>query len=153
MRLKVIGIDISDETLSNVTSMGGDATFNSRSNPNYASEIHKLTGGGAGAVAVFSAAAAAYRSAPPVVRLGGLIMVAGLPEGGVTFDALDLATGKYRVKGDSTGIPQRMRKAVEFTAKHGIKPLVELHESLEDVAEMVEKMKRGQNTRRMVVQF
>lgn len=46
-------------------------------------------------------------------------MVIGIAPKGLDFiTTFDLTTGKYRVKADSTGIPQRMKKAVDFTGKH-----------------------------------
>lgn len=153
MGVKVIGVDISDETLRNAKTVGADYTFNSRSNANTVKEVHDLTQGGGDAVAVFSGAAAAYSTAQELVNLGGLILVAGLPEGGVTFDALNLAIGKFRVRGDSTGIPARMPEAVAFTAKHDVQPLIEVHTSLNDVPQMFAKLRNGENAKRMLVQF
>lgn len=157
MGFKVIGIDINDEILSAVKSQGADAVFNSRTNADYIAEakvvMDRGPNKGADAVAVFSAATAAYKSAPPLVKLGGIIMVVGLPAAGVTFDALDIARGTYRIKGDSTGIPSRMKKAIDFTAKHQIKPEIETYNSLDAVNGMVERMKKGELTKRQVVQF
>lgn len=153
MGANVIGLDVSDEILAIAKSLGADHVFNSRTSKTYISEIRKITSRGADTVAVFSASSAAYSSAPPLVRLGGILMVVGLPKAGVTFDALDIARGTYRIKGDSTGVPQRMAKAIDFTAKHGIRPEVEIYKALSDVSGMVEKMKSGKNTKRMVVQF
>lgn len=157
MGFKVIGVDINDDILNTVKSQGADAIFNSRTNKNYAEEakafMDRGPNKGADAVAVFSAASAAYRSAPPLVKLGGIIMVVGLPAEGVTFDALDIARGTYRVKGDSTGIPSRIKKAIDFTAKHNISPEVEIHRSLDAVNDMVERMKKGELTKRQLVQF
>ena len=104
-------------------------------------------------MAVFSAATAAYKSAPPLVKLGGIIIVVGLPAAGVTFDALDIARGRYRVKGDSTGIPRRMKKAIDVTAQHRITPDIEIHKSLDTVHGMVERMKKGELTKRQLVQL
>lgn len=102
-------------------------------------------------MAVFSAATAAYNSAPSLVKLGGIVMVVGLPEAGVTFNALAIAIGTFKVKGDSTGIPARMPKAIEFTAKHNIKPEMEVYTSLDDVPKMVAKMQEGKATKKMIV--
>lgn len=74
MGAKVIGVDINDATLEVFKKQGGDLIFNSRSNPDYAAELKKATGGGAHAVAVFSDANAAYAGAPSVLRIGGLLM-------------------------------------------------------------------------------
>lgn len=157
MGFKVLGIDINDSILATAKAQGADAVLNSRTNPNYISEAKSIMdrgpNKGADAVAVFSAADAAYKSAPPLVKLGGIIMVVGLPANGVTFDALDIARGTYRIKGDSTGIPSRVKKAIDFTAKHNIRPEVEVYKSLDEVNGMVERMKKGEVTKRQLVQF
>jgi len=152
MGYKVIAVDISDDILAVTKAQGADYTFNSRTNKDYVEEIKKLTGGrGADTVAVFSAADAAYRTAPKLVKLGGIIMVVGLPDKGVTFDALSIARGTFKVRGDSTGIPERMPRAIEFTAKHHIVPEMEIFHSLDDVPLMIEKMQSGKATKKMVV--
>jgi D-arabinose 1-dehydrogenase-like Zn-dependent alcohol dehydrogenase len=152
MGYKVIGVDISDDTLEVTKTQGADYVFNSRTNKTYVEDIKKLTGGrGADTVAVFSAADAAYRTAPKLVRLGGIIMVVGLPEKGVTFDALDIARGTFKVRGDSTGVPERMPHAIDFTAKHRIIPEMEIYHSLDDVPDMIEKMQSGKAIKKMVV--
>lgn len=65
---------------------------------------------------------------------------------------MDLALGKYKLKSESTGIPQRMKKAVDFLAKHNIKPEVQ-HRRLEELDDMVNEMKAGKATKRMLVAF
>lgn len=151
MGAKVIAMDINDDILQVAKAQGADHVFNSRTNKNYRKEILDLTDGGAHAVAVYSDADAAYDSAIPLVTVGGILMVVGLPANPLRFGALDIARGTYRVKGDSTSTPQRLRKAVDFTAKHGITPEIETYKSLEDVNGMVEKMMAGRSTKRMVV--
>ncbi|KAI0592124.1 alcohol dehydrogenase [Pyrenophora tritici-repentis] len=80
-------------------------------------------------------------------------MVIGITPKGLDFvSTLDLVLGKYRIKADSTGIPQRMRKAVEFTGKHRIQPEVELRK-IEDLPQMVEDMENGKADKRQVVVF
>lgn len=157
MGFRVVGVDVNDDILAMVKVQGADAVFNSRTNKNYAEEakafMDRGPNKGADAVAVFSAADAAYQSAPKLVKLGGIIMVVGLPKNGVTFDALDIARGTYRIKGDSTGIPSRMKKAIDFSAKHNIRPEIEIHKSLEDVNGMVKRMRKGELTKRQLVQF
>ncbi len=151
MGARVIAVDINDETLANCTKQGADLTFNSRTNATYKDEILNITGGGAQAVAVFSAAEAAYASATPLIEIGGILMVVGLPANGIRLDALDIARGTYRVKGDSTSTPQRMPKAIEFTVRHGIKPEMQTFTSLDAVPGMVDQMKQGKSTKKMVV--
>ncbi|KAF2404503.1 alcohol dehydrogenase [Trichodelitschia bisporula] len=152
MGLKVVGIDVNDTTLEVTKAQGADAIFNSRSNPNYVAELKKLTDGGAHAAAVFSDADAAYAHAPEVLRLRGLLMVVGLPKNPLKITAVDLCIGKYRIKGESTSIPQRMKKAVDFTVKHGILPEVEFRK-LEELQDMIDEMTEGKATKRMAVVF
>ncbi|EDU43330.1 AdhP Zn-dependent alcohol dehydrogenase [Pyrenophora tritici-repentis] len=154
MGYKTIGLDISDAQLDMAKKVGADAVFNSMTNKNYVEEVKKLTGGkGCHAAAVYSASYAAYAGAPDVLRIGGLLMVIGITPKGLDFvSTLDLVLGKYRIKADSTGIPQRMRKAVEFTGKHRIQPEVELRK-IEDLPQMVEDMENGKADKRQVVVF
>jgi hypothetical protein len=119
MGIKTIGLDINESQLEMAKKCGADAVFNSMTNRNYVDDIKKLTGKGCHAAAVYSASNAAYAGAPNVLRTGGLLMVIGIAPKGLDFiNTFDLTTGRYRIKADSTGIPQRMKKAVDFTGKH-----------------------------------
>lgn len=152
MGLNVIGIDINDATMEVCKQQGADAVFNSRTNKDYVEELKKLTKGGAHAVAVFSDADAAYAHAPEVLRVNGLLMVVGLPKSPLTISTMDLVLGKYRIKAESTSIPQRMKKAVDFTVKHNIVPEVE-YRKLEELSQMCDDMRAGKATKRMAVVF
>lgn len=68
MKLKVIGIDVADAQLEDAKSLGADAIFNSKTDPDYDSKIKELTKGGCHAAAVFSASNVAYQDAPRVLR-------------------------------------------------------------------------------------
>jgi len=100
-----------------------------------------------------SAMHAAYSGAPAIIKNGGVLMVVGLPHNPLKISSMDLALGKYKLKSESTSIPQRMGKAIEFTAKHNIRPEVEQRSSLNDVQGMIDTMKSGQNIKRMAVVF
>jgi alcohol dehydrogenase, propanol-preferring len=153
MEANVVAIDINDTTLENAKAQGANAIFNSKTNPDYVEEIKKLTNGGVHAAAVFSNAKQAYASAPSIIRTGGTLMVIGLPHEPLQISAMDLALQKYKSKSESTSMPQRMPKAIEFTAKHNISPEVDLRKGLESLAGMVEEMKSGKATKRMAIVF
>jgi propanol-preferring alcohol dehydrogenase len=153
MGCHVVGIDINDDILAQCKAQGANAVFNSMTNKNYVEELIKLTGGGVKAAAVFSNADAAYAGAPAIIKLGGVLMVVGLPHNPLKISSMDLALGKYKVKSESTSIPQRMGKAIEFTAKHNIRPEVDMRTSLEEVQDMVISMTSGKNIKRMAVVF
>jgi D-arabinose 1-dehydrogenase-like Zn-dependent alcohol dehydrogenase len=153
MGIKTIGLDINDAQLEAAKKAGADAVFNSMTNKNYVDEIKKLTGKGCHAAAVYSASNAAYASAPNVLRIGGLLMVIGIAPKGLDFiTTFDLTTGRYRIKADSTSIPQRMKKAVDFTGKHNIQPEVE-YNRIEDLPRMFADMHAGKAEKRQVVIF
>ncbi|RYN23790.1 hypothetical protein AA0113_g2897 [Alternaria arborescens] len=154
MGIKTIGLDINENQLDVAKKVGADAVFNSMKNKDYLQEIKKLTGGkGCHAAAVYSASNAAYAGAPDVLRTGGLLMVIGIAPKGLDFiNTFDLTTGRYRIKADSTGIPQRMKKAVEFTGKHSIQPEVEFRK-IDDLPQMVADMEAGKAEKRQVVVF
>ncbi|KAK3703727.1 hypothetical protein LTR37_014305 [Vermiconidia calcicola] len=133
---KVVAIDINDDTLEVCKGQGADAVFNSRTEKDYVEELKKLTNGGAKAACVFSNAQA----------------VIGLPHDPIPVSTIDLALGKYKVKSESTSIPQRMKKAVDFLAEHKIVPEVQ-HRKLEELNDMVNDMKGGKATKRMLVTF
>ncbi|KAL4812505.1 chaperonin 10-like protein [Aspergillus spinulosporus] len=153
MGYRVIAIDINDGALETCQRQGADVIINSLSQPDYASEVKKLTNGGVHATAVFSGAAAAYKSAPSIIRPGGVLMVIGISSSPLELSTFDLAIGTYVVKSESTSIPQRMAKAVDFTAKHGITPEIKIRSGLEDVDDMVRDMQAGKSSRRMAVVF
>ncbi|KAF2965193.1 hypothetical protein GQX73_g8394 [Xylaria multiplex] len=141
MGCHVIGVDISDDSLNSAKGYGADAIFNSRTQADtYVDEIRKLSGKGVHAAAVFSGANAAFDGAIPLLRTNGLLMVVGIAPQPLQINGLDLITGRYRIKADSTGVPQRMRKAVEFTAKNNIQPNVDFRK-IEDLPVMVDDMK------------
>ncbi|KAF2638755.1 alcohol dehydrogenase [Massarina eburnea CBS 473.64] len=154
MGYKTIGLDINDSQLEQAKKVGADAVFNSLTNKNYIEEVKKLTDGkGCHAAAVYSASNAAYAGAPDVLRTGGLLMVIGIAPKGLDFiNTFDLTTGRYRIKAESTSIPQRMKKAVEFTAKHNIQPDVDFNK-IEDLPRMLEDMENGKAEKRQVVIF
>jgi len=152
MELNVIAIDINDTTLEICKSQGADYIFNSRTNPNYVEEVNELTNGGCHATAVFSASNAAYASAPSILRVNGILMVIGITKEPLQVSTYDLAVASYRIMAESTSTPQRMGKAVEFSARHNIVPEVEFRK-LEELDEMVNEMKAGQSQRRKVVVF
>ncbi|CAK7223748.1 hypothetical protein SBRCBS47491_005312 [Sporothrix bragantina] len=153
MGLRVIGIDVADANLEETRKQGAEYTFNSRTNPNYIEEIKKITGGGAHYAAVYTNVQPAFVNAPKVLRIGGTLMVVGIAPKPLEVTAMELVLGVYKVKADSTGIPQRIPKAIEFSAKHNIRPVVDIRGGLDQLEGMVKEMQEGRNTVRTAVVF
>ncbi|KAK5172161.1 uncharacterized protein LTR77_003799 [Saxophila tyrrhenica] len=151
MGIKVIGLDINDEVLAEAKDSGADVVINSK-NADYEAEIRKTTNGGADAAVVFSAAQAAYDTASKVLKIGGILMVVGLPSRPIQFGALDLMRKLYQIRSESTGPPHQMPMALEFISKHNIKPKVATYK-LDDIHEMIDLMQSGKSKSRMAVVF
>lgn len=101
---KVIGIDITDAAIEEAKECGADHTFNSITDPDYKKKIVELTGGGVHAAVNFTSSKKSYDDCPAIVKPAeGLIMVVGIPQKPLEFKALDIALGKYRIKGASNG--------------------------------------------------
>ncbi|KAL2755692.1 hypothetical protein ACRALDRAFT_1082173 [Sodiomyces alcalophilus JCM 7366] len=153
MGLRVVGVDVADANLDETKKQGAEAVFNSRTDPEWADKIKKLTGGGVHAVAVYTNVLPAFLSATKCLRLGGTFMIVGVLSEPLPVTVMDLLLGNYVIKSESTSIPQRMGKAVAFTEEHGIMPVVTVRKGLEELPDMVEEMRQGKVTTRQGVAF
>jgi D-arabinose 1-dehydrogenase-like Zn-dependent alcohol dehydrogenase len=155
MGLKVIAIDVDANTLATAKASGADHAFNSRREKDtYIEVIHKLTNGGCDAVAVFAAVKAGYDSAPAVLRVGGHMVIVGIPKDDISVSAFDLTMMKYHISAaNNAADPPALRKCAEFTAKHNISSPSKFYK-LEQINEMIGIMQRGEMAGlRMVVKF
>jgi D-arabinose 1-dehydrogenase-like Zn-dependent alcohol dehydrogenase len=81
------------------------------------------------------------------------MMVVGIPGKELSYNALDILLGKYRIKGTSSSVPQRMHEPIQFSHKHGIKPHMNLYYDLHDIHTIIERMQEGKSAGRSVVVF
>lgn len=104
MDYKVIAVDITEAALEEAKKCGADYVFNSLTDTEYTKKIVELTNGGVLAAVNFTASKKSYDDCPSIVRPGqGLIMVSGIPQQPLQFNAVDLALGRYRIKGSNNG--------------------------------------------------
>ncbi|KAI4605069.1 hypothetical protein J4E80_010752 [Alternaria sp. BMP 0032] len=149
----VIAIDITDDAIEEARICGADYTFNSMADKDWKKKIVELTKGGVHAAVNFTASKKSYDDCPAIVKAGqGIIMVVGIPQQPLEFNGLDIALGRYQVKGSSNGTCYNMREAVEFSAKHNITPHMTTFK-LEEVPKMVELMNAHKAKGRMGVVF
>ncbi|CAO2654171.1 Nn.00g109040.m01.CDS01 [Neocucurbitaria sp. VM-36] len=153
MGYKVIGIDITEAAVEEAKNCGADHVFNSVADKEYQKKIMDLTGGGVHAAVNFTASKKSYDDCPAIVKPGvGMIMVVGIPQAPLQFNALDIALGRYRIKGSNNGTCYNMKAAIEFSAKHNIKPHLTSFK-LEEVPKMIELMNAHKASGRMGVVF
>ncbi|KAH7371127.1 chaperonin 10-like protein [Pyrenochaeta sp. MPI-SDFR-AT-0127] len=153
MGLKVIGIDISDSQLQAVQALGADYVINTMVQPGWELKIKEITNGGCHATAVFSAANAAYDTALKIIRINGLLMVAGIPTKPLSINALDILLGKYRIAGRSSGVPQNMPEAIHFSQDHDIKSHITTFNSIHDIHEVINLARSGKSSGRIGIVF
>ncbi|KAH7119019.1 chaperonin 10-like protein [Dendryphion nanum] len=153
MGYKVVGLDIADQALEEAKKCGADHVFNSLTDKDWQKKVIEVTSGGADAVVNFTASKKSYDDAPAIIKPGvGLLMVVGIPRQPLELNALDIALGRYRVKGSNNGTCYNMRPAIEFSAKHNIQPHLTTYK-LEEVPKMVELMNAHKASGRMGVVF
>ncbi|KAI9372227.1 Nitronate monooxygenase-domain-containing protein [Aspergillus egyptiacus] len=68
-------------------------------------------------------------------------------------NALDILLGKYRIKGVSSGTPQRVKEPIEFSHTHGIKPHLTTFNSLDDIHTIIKLMEAGKSAGRLGIVF
>ncbi|KAF2195364.1 GroES-like protein [Zopfia rhizophila CBS 207.26] len=153
MGYNVIGLDIADQALEEAKKCGADHVFNSKTDNDWQKKVLEITGGGVDAAVNFTASKKSYDDAPAIIKPGlGLLMIVGIPREPLQLNALDIALGRYRVKGSNNGTCYNMRPAIEFSAKHNIKPHLTLYK-LEELPKMVELMNFHKAQGRMGVVF
>jgi D-arabinose 1-dehydrogenase-like Zn-dependent alcohol dehydrogenase len=104
MGYKVIGLDIADAALEEAKKCGADHVFNSMTDKDWKKKVMDITKGGVDAAVNFTASKKSYDDCPAIIRPGsGLLMVVGIPRQPLELNALDIALGKYRVKGSNNG--------------------------------------------------
>lgn len=80
-------------------------------------------------------------------------MVAGIPKQPLSINALDILLGKYRIAGKSSGIPQNMPEAIEFSNNHNIKSQITTFNNIEDIHKAIDLMNSGQTAGRFGIVF
>lgn len=152
MGLKVIALDINELQLEEAKECGATYAFNTATNSTYIEKIKEITSGGCHGVVNFTNSVKSYERAPDILRINGVLMVVGLPQEGLHFNAMYIALRKFRVIGSSNKIPQKMPECINFSAQHGIKSKI-AHYKLEQLTWMIDEMRKGTFKGRVGVKF
>ncbi len=143
----VTAIDVSDEKLEHARGLGASATLNAAT-VNVVKELRRA--GGVHAALVTSAAKAAYDTAFPCVRPGGILLAVGLPSESICFPPILMAALEVRIQASSVGTRDDVRDVLAMAAagkircQVGIRPLSEVNQALE-------QLRSGQVTGRTVL--
>ena len=132
----VAAIDVSDEKLAHVKTLGAAATLNATT-ANVAKELRRV--GGVHAAIVTSAAKAAYDTAFLCVRSTGILLVVGLPAEPICFPPISMAASEVRIQATSVGTRQDLRAVLAMAAAGKIRsqvttrPLTQVNEAMADL--------------------
>lgn len=80
-------------------------------------------------------------------------MIVGIPQKPVSFNALHILPGKYRIAGWSSGIPKNMGQAMRFSREHNIKAHRTTFRSLHDTHKCIDLMQAGASSGRYGIVF
>lgn len=150
---KVVGIDLSPEALDEAKAQGSDDVFNPQVEGDYVAKIKAITGGkGCHAAINYTNSVPAYSSIPALLRTNGVLMVTGIPQKPLQFNAMEISMNRIRVRGSNNGITPRLVKCLEFSHKHGIKPHLTRFK-LEQFQDMLDLMHSGKHKGRLGVVF
>jgi alcohol dehydrogenase, propanol-preferring len=143
----VTAVDVSEEKLEHARSCGAAATLNSTV-VNVVKEMRRA--GGAHTVLVTSAAKAAYDTAFPCVRPGGMLLVVGLPAESICFAPIVMAALEVRIQASSVGTRQDMRELLAMAAEGKVRCEVATR-PLAEVNEVFARLRHGQVSGRVVL--
>jgi alcohol dehydrogenase, propanol-preferring len=110
----VTAVDVSEEKLAHARSLGAAFTVNAAT-ANVVKELRRA--GSMHAVLVTSAAKAAYDTAFPCVRPGGMLLVVGLPAESLCFAPILMAALEVRIQASSVGTRQDVRELLAMAAE------------------------------------
>jgi len=143
----VTAVDVSEEKLAHARSFGASVALNAATS----NVVKELRGaGGVHAALVTSAAKAAYDTAFPCVRPGGILLAVGLPSESICFPPILMAALELRIQASSVGTRRDMGELLAMAAAGKVRCQVTTR-PLARVNEVLEQLRHGQVSGRMVL--
>lgn len=149
MGMRVIGVDIGDEKLALVKSLGAEIVLDAR-NPDMVEQALAYTHGGSHAVLCLATALPALKSSMELVRVGGTIVLIGLPKGEMPVNIVDMVLKGITLKGSLVGTRQDLKEALDFAARGKVKPHVYVCDTHE-INNVMNQLRRGDVKGRIVL--
>lgn len=154
MGLRVIGIDSGSEKESLCAQLGCEAFVDFRSSSDLCEDVRRIADEkGVHGVFVVASSADAYRVAPRLARVGGVVVCVGMPGGGTAVagdDPMYLILNNLKVVGSLTGSRQDTAGALSMAARGLLVPVYETF-SLSQLPYAVGQLRQGKVKGRCVV--
>ena len=149
MGAEVLALDVAEEKLELARELGVSTVLDATD----AQSIKTVRqSGGVHVAIVTSAAKAAFDAALKCLRPAGTLSVVGVPPEPLTFSALGLVSGEFRVMGSAVGTRDDLRATLELGASGKVRCRTETV-PLDGVNVALERMRRGALSGRVVLTF
>lgn len=147
---KIAAIDIDQRKLDMAKRLGAEITINARTEDVAARAFSEF--GGAHAVLVTAASAAAFRTGVDMLRRGGICVLNGLPPGDFPLPICSVVLAGQTVHGSIIGTRKDMDEAIDIAVKANIKTEIE-KQPLENINEIFSRLKSGDVIGRIVLEI
>jgi len=150
MGLQVAAVDVDDRKLDLARRLGATVAVNARTMDPVAYLKEEI--GGAHGVLVTASSPKAFEQALGMVRRGGTIVLTGLPPGACPLAILDVVDRGITLRGSIVGTRLDLQEALAFAGEGAVKAKVQT-ERLEDINDVLERLRAGQIEGRVVLDF
>jgi propanol-preferring alcohol dehydrogenase len=147
---RVVGIDVGEERLEFVRSLGADRVVSA----DEAEAVVKEELGGVDAVLVFAARLAGFQLALKLLRRGGLFVAVGIPptsDGKLELDPLQFFANDPTIIYSAVGTVQDMRELVDIAAAGHVKTHVSREGKLSEIPAIFDELQAGAYLGRAVI--
>ncbi|CAG8116600.1 unnamed protein product [Penicillium olsonii] len=156
MGMRIIRIDAGSEKEKICLSLGCEAFIHFTKSRNLCDDVRTIADGkGAHGVFVVASAPAGYKVAPRMLRIGNVMVCAGMPPSGTAVagdDPMYLILNIIKVVGSLTGSRQDTAHALSMAARGLLRPIYE-HYDIDELPSAVQKLRQGRVNGRCVVMF
>ncbi len=149
MGARVIAVDIAQSKLDLARQLGADAVVNA-SREDAKEAIGSL--GGAHVVVNLAPTADAIAQGFEALRRAGTLVLVGLPPGNFTLPILGSVAKGIRILTSAVGTRQDLREVLALAAARKVKTVAEIRR-LDEINEVFKRMREGQISGRVVVEF
>jgi alcohol dehydrogenase, propanol-preferring len=150
MGLQVAAVDVDDRKLDLARRLGATVAVNARTTDPVAYLKEEI--GGAHGVLVTASSPKAFEQALGMVRRGGTIVLTGMPPGSFPLPIFDVADRGITLRGSIVGTRLDLQEALAFAGEGAVKAKVQT-ERLEDINDVLERLRAGQIEGRVVLDF
>jgi alcohol dehydrogenase, propanol-preferring len=146
---RIIAVDVSDDKLELARKLGADETINAMSK-DVAKTAKSL--GGADIVIATAVSAKAFRAAFDSLNSGGTMVIVGIPPEELPIPIFELVLKGIRIVGSIVGTRQDLQETLDLAARRLI-VCEHTVAQLEDVNDVLDQMRAGEITGRVVLQL